>query len=554
MLSVWESRTYPLQLPLRKEREYPRKPRIGKQTRPGNRGSPGQGRLITLPAIWKDPWGRRAVEETLIDTGAKTTFINETWAQQNSLHVTTMDKNIPITLGDETCSPEATRQARGTITIKGHNTQICAMVIKLGWDIIIGQDWQQKNKPMIDWERNTIRLHSMETAKLPAWLEDIKKVFEDSPEGELPKRKGEFNHEINLTVDSLPMTPIIPLRPDNQAFVKDYLDTMLRKEYIRISKSSKGASLFLVPKKDGKQPVVNYRKLNDVTEKDFTPLPRIDDMLDQLIESQLFTKIDLKDAFNQLRIKEGDEWKTAFKTRYETFKYLVMPFGLTNAPATFQKYVNWVLKEKLDQEGVAYVDNILVTGHNQVTHREKVQNILMKIYRAGLRAKLAKCQFEVPRVEFLGYVVGKEGVSIDPKKTQAVKDWNPPKTVKQLQAFLGFINFYRKFIQGAAEKSFLLTELTKKDQKWKWKDKHQQAFDKLKKELLRAPLLGYFDPTKRLIIETGASDHTTAAVISQEIERGLQPLEFMSKKMTSAEQNYTITEKEMLAIIQAVKE
>ena len=215
-----------------------------------------------------------------------------------------------------------------------------------------------------------------------------------------------------------------------------------------------GAPLFLVPKKDGKRPVVNYWKLHDVTKKDSTPLPRIDHTLDQLIGSQLFTKIDLKDAFNQMRIKEGDKLKMAFKTRYGTFEYLKMPFGLTNAPATFQKYVNWILREELDQEGVAYVDNILVTGHDQVTHREKVQKILMKLYKAGLRAKLAKCQFEVPRVEFLGYVVGKERVSTDSKKTQAVRDWNPPKTVKQLQAFLGFINFYQNLSEEQQKKAF----------------------------------------------------------------------------------------------------
>ena len=291
------------------------------------------------------------------------------------------------------------------------------MVIKLGTDIIIGQDWLQKNKPTIDWEGNTIRLHSIETAEVSSWLEDMKEVFEDPPEGELPKKKREFDHEINLMVNSLPKMPVIPLRPDNQAFVKDYLDIMLRKEYIWISKSSMGAPLFLVPKKDGKRPVVDYQKLNNVTEKDSTLLPRIDNTLDQLIESQLFTKIDLKDAFNQMRIKEGDKWKTAFKPRYGTFKYLVMPFGLTNAPATFQKYVNWVLREELDQEEVAYIDDILVTGHDQVTHCEKVQKILMKLYRAGLRAKLAKCQFEVSWVEFLGYVVGKKRVLTDSKKT-----------------------------------------------------------------------------------------------------------------------------------------
>ena len=126
------------------------------------------------------------------------------------------------------------------------------MVIKLSRDIIIRQDWLQKNKPTIDWEKNTIRLHSIKTAKVPAWLKDMKKVFEDSLEGELPKKKKKFDHEINLTVDSLSKTPVISLKPNNQAFVKDYLNIMLRKEYIWISKSSMGAPPFLVPKKDGK--------------------------------------------------------------------------------------------------------------------------------------------------------------------------------------------------------------------------------------------------------------------------------------------------------------
>ena len=187
---MWESRTYPLQLPLCRGREYPCKPRIGKQTRPGNGGSLGQGRLITLPAIWKNPWGRRPVGEALIDTGAKTTFIDETWAQKNSLHVTTIEENIPIILEDGTCSQEVTCQARGTITIKKGNTQICTMVIKLGRDIFIGQDWLQKNKPTIDWERNTIRLHSLESAKIPAWLENMKEDFERPTGRGTIKEKG----------------------------------------------------------------------------------------------------------------------------------------------------------------------------------------------------------------------------------------------------------------------------------------------------------------------------------------------------------------------------
>ena len=171
-----------------------------------------------------------------------------------------MDEEIPVTLEEKTCSQEAVCQARGTITIEESDMQICAIVIKLGRDIIIGQDWLQKNKPTIDWGRNTIRLHSTKTAKVPAWLENMKEVFEDPPEEELPKKKVEFKHEIILYVNFLPKTPVIPLRPDNQAFVKDYLDTMLRKRYIRINKSSIGAPLSLVPRKDGKRPVVNYQK------------------------------------------------------------------------------------------------------------------------------------------------------------------------------------------------------------------------------------------------------------------------------------------------------
>ena len=163
-----------------------------------------------------------------------------------------MDKNIPITLGEKLCSQKATRQARGMITIEGCDMQICAMVIKLGRDIIIRQDWLQKNKPTIEWERNTIWLHSIKTAEVPAWLEDMKEVFKNPPERELLKKKGEFNHEINLTVDFLPKTPVIPLRSDNQAFVKNYLDTMIKKRYLQISTSSIGAPLFLVPKKDSK--------------------------------------------------------------------------------------------------------------------------------------------------------------------------------------------------------------------------------------------------------------------------------------------------------------
>ena len=200
----------------------------------------------------------------------------------------------------------------------------------------------------------------------------MKKVFGDPAEGELPRSKREFDYTINLTINGLFNTLIILLQPDNKVFVKNYQDSIWRKNYIQIDKSSIRAPLFLVPKKDSKQLVINHWKLNKVTEKDSTPLPKINNTLDQLKSFGLFTKTDFKNPFNQMRIKEGDEWKTALKTKYRIFKYQVMPFSLTNALTTFQKYVNWILSDKLDQEKVAYIDNILVTEQDQVTYWKKV--------------------------------------------------------------------------------------------------------------------------------------------------------------------------------------
>jgi Reverse transcriptase (RNA-dependent DNA polymerase) len=256
--------------------------------------------------------------------------------------------------------------------------------------------------------------------------------FGDLLDNELPPRRRGVDHRIDLTTDGPKPSPLILTKPEDQQFIKDYLDKQLRKGHIRPSKSPLGASLFLVPKKGGKRPVIDYRKLNEVTITDSTLLPLIDDTLNTIQGKTIFSKIDLKDAFNQIRIKEGDKWKTAFRTRYGTFEYLVMPFGLVNAPGTFQRYVNHVLEGKLDQGATAYMDDIFMISQNQREHRTLVRGILEQLRKAGLREKLSKSEFEREEIEILGYVINKHGVRPNPEHLAALKGWEEPTGKKEV--------------------------------------------------------------------------------------------------------------------------
>ena len=410
----------------------------------------------------------------------------------------------------------------------------------MNWDAVLGVDWVDRTR----WGIN-----NMETMGLPDWLKDYEQVFQSRETGLPPRREG-VDHAIVLKEPEPKPSPLIPTKPEEQQFIKDYLDDLLHKGWIRPSKSPCGASLFLVPKKGGLRPVIDYRKLNEITVTDSTPLPLIDDTMDQIQGNTVFSKIDLKDAFNQIRIKEGDEWKTAFRTRYGTFEYLVMPFGLVNAPGTFQRYANQVLKEELDQGSTIYMDDIFIMDKEATEHRKRTRRILGKLQEAGLQAKLSKCEFEKPEIEILGRIINKEGVRPSPEHLQTIREWKTPTKVKEVQAFVGFANYQRKHVPGLAEETEILTRLTKKGQKWQWGPQEEKAFQEIKKRVSESRLIRHFDPNLPLTMETDASDHTTAAVLSQ--ENG--PLAFMSKKMTAAEQNYGITEKEMLAIVQGIKQ
>jgi hypothetical protein len=300
---------------------------------------------------------------------------------------------------------------------------------------------------------------------------------------------------------------------------------------------------------------VDYRGLNKITVKNRYPLPLIQENLDRFQAAKYFSKIDLRGDYNLIRIAAGEEWKTAFRTRYGLFEFLVMPFGLTNAPASFQQLMNEVLREFLDISVIVYLDDILIYSKTREDHIHHMKQSLEKLRKHRLWAKAEKCRFFQTSVDFLGHIVSHDGVSMDSAKVKTLLEWKPPRNVKDVQVFLGFANFYRKFIKGYSKITEPLTRLLRKDTKFLWSEKTQSAFDTLKTAFTSAPILTHFNPERPIALETDASDYALAGILSHPDSHGnLQPIAFHSRKSNDAELNYEIYDKELLAIIQCLKE
>ena len=352
--------------------------------------------------------------------------------------------------------------------------------------------------------------------------------------------------------------PSLPLRNQSQdelRVIKKYLEDNLSKSWIRASRSPAAAPVLLVKKLGGGiRFCVDYRGLNDITVKNRYPLPLIRETLDRLSQAKYYTKLDIIAAFNRMRIKDGEEWKTAFRTRYGLFEYLVMPFGLHGAPATFQHFINDVLREHLDIFVSAYIDDLLIYSKTLREHKRHVRQVLGKLREAGLQVDIEKCEFHVEEVLYLGMIVGKHGIRMDPAKVAAIREWSRPQTIKDVQSLLGFANFYRRFIKGFSEVARPLSAFTGKIP-WNWTPECQDAFDHLKTLMCTAPVLALYDPDKECVIETDASDHVSAGVFSQPDDEGLlRPVAFFSKKHSPAECNYEIYDKELLAVVLAFQE
>ena len=426
---------------------------------------------------------------------------------------------------------------------------------------------------------------------VPAEYSDFADVFLPESAAELPEHTGINDHPIELIDDRQPpYGPIYSLGPVELETLKTYIEANLANGFIRPSKSPAGAPILFVRKSDGSLRLcVDYRGLNNLTIKNRYPLPLIGESLDRLGRARRFTQLDLTSAYHRMRIREGDEWKTAFRTRYGHFEYQVMPFGLSNAPASFQGYINKILAEKLDIFVIVYLDDILIyTEDSGQGHLEAVRWVLEQLRKHSLYANLKKCRFHQEEVRFLGYVVSSRGIRMEDERIEAVRGWPEPKSVRDIQVFIGFANFYRRFIQGFSKIAAPLTSMLKTsagDTDGAVSDRRRNrsgekiskttkskstesssgsgfltpeariAFTRLRQAFTEAPILQHFDPERHIRIETDASGYAIGGVLSQlTLQTGQwNPVAFFSRKMIPAETRYETHDGELLAIVEAFK-
>ncbi|CAI7932408.1 unnamed protein product [Closterium sp. NIES-54] len=350
------------------------------------------------------------------------------------------------------------------------------------------------------------------------------------------------------------------LPPPTQDLLKGYtdlrqqLDDLLEKGFIRPSTSPYAAPVLFTRKKDGDLRLcIDYRALNAITIKNKYPLPRVEELFDMLGEATVFSKLDLRSGYHQVRLAEDDISKTAFRTRYGYFEFRVLPFGLTNAPATFMGLMNNIFRLFLDRFVIVFLDDILIFSKSLEEHAQHLRIVLDTLRQHRLYAKLSKCTFTRSSIGFLGHVINSQGIAMEPAKVQCLADWPAPRTVTELQSFIGLAKYYRKFIFNFSHICAPLTDLFRQSAAFQWGLPQQTAFSSIKAALTSAPVLTVADPSRPYFIWTDASDVAVGAILCQDHGHGMQPLAFESRKLQPAERNYATHDRELLAIVHAIK-
>ncbi|CAA0828817.1 Uncharacterized mitochondrial protein AtMg00860, partial [Striga hermonthica] len=308
--------------------------------------------------------------------------------------------------------------------------------------------------------------------------------------------------------------------------------------------------VLFVKKKDGSMRMcIDYRDLNRLTIKKKYLLPRIDDLFDQLRGACVFSKIDLRSGYHQLKIKESDIAKTAFRTRYGHYEFVVMPFGLSNAPAVFMDLMNRIFHPYLDQFVIDLIDDILIYSKSQKEHEEHLRVVLETLIREKLYAKFSKCEFWLQRVSFLGHVITQAGIEVDPSMVSAVQNWSTPRSPSEVRSFLGLAGYYRRFIEGFSKIALPLSQLKRKSVKFEWTDRCEASFQELKRRLTSAPVLTIPDPSRSFTIFSDASRQGLGCVLMKDG----QVVAYASRQLKPHEQNYPTHDLELAAVVHALK-
>ncbi|KAF8750267.1 hypothetical protein RHS01_09459 [Rhizoctonia solani] len=490
--------------------------------------------LFTIPI---QPEKKAETIEVLINSGATSSFLHPRTAKTLRLPLIDLPHPRTVTMlnGSSPQAGKIWKKANLTFSFDGKKMTKTFLICNTGSHAaILGLKWLDAHNPEIDWNQRTLS-------------------FSHAPPEHVAIAKEE-EADKNPLEGVPPSTINTPSMTDAEsATLKDWLRDELKAGKIRPSKSSISSPVMFVPKKDGSCClVVDYRCLNNRTKKNVYPLPRPDDLMAQLRGAKVFTKLDLQWGYNNVWVKEGDEWKTAFRTKYGLYESLVMTFGLTNAPAAFQHFMNELFKDLLDVCVIIYLNDILIYSKDDALHTQHVHEVLRQLMENQLFCKASKCTFHVTSVEYLGIIVSDKGFSLDKLKIQAVQDWPVPTKVKEVQSFLGFANFLCCFVANFSHVARPLHNLVKKNTPWKWDIREQEAFQGLKDAITNAPVLCHADPSKPYFLETDASGAALGSILSQRQEDGrLHPLGFLSESFKGAEQNYDTHDKELLAIIRS---
>ncbi|UYV61596.1 hypothetical protein LAZ67_1005488, partial [Cordylochernes scorpioides] len=332
--------------------------------------------------------------------------------------------------------------------------------------------------------------------------------------------------------------------------IKEQIDEMLTEGIIRPSSSPWSFPVILVKKRDGKYRFcVDYRKLNNVTVKDVYPIPRIDEVMDTLQGSTHFSAIDLRSGYWQVEVEERDKEKTAFTTAHGLYEFNVMPFGLCNAPATFERNMENMLGNLRWQICLCYLDDVIIYSPDFPTHLKRLEAVFRCFRESNLRLNDKKCRFAFEELEILGYITSKHGIKPAEHNIKAVRNFPRPKKVKEVQSFLGMCSYYRKFIKDFSKIADPLTNLIKKSVSFTWTERQEEAFQTLKTALLSPPILGHFNPNAPTYVHTDASNIGIGATLVQDIGGEEKVILYLSRTLSKAEQNYSTTEKECLAVV-----
>ncbi|KAJ3690328.1 hypothetical protein LUZ61_019492 [Rhynchospora tenuis] len=532
----------------------------------------------------------------LVDTGCSHSVISSTFVQMYGWEIESSEDTLKV----QTPLGQATQKARycrnRKIRITDRELEIDLLVMDIStYDILLGIDWLTKHSATINCPKREVRfdlpnfttstfrgripgelvpyISAIETKHLielgcEAYLVTVQNlvsrttelseipvvseypdVFPDQITGLPPHREIEFSIDLEPDTTPISKTPY-RMAPAELKELKTQLEEMLEKGFIRPSTSPWGAPVLFVRKKDGTLRLcIDYRDLNKVTIKNKYPLPRIDDLFDQLQGSSVYSKIDLRTGYHQLRIKPEDIEKTAFRSRYGHYEYLVMPFGLTNAPAVFMDLMNRVFRDMLDICVVVFIDDILVYSRSPEEHVTHLRMILDRLREHKLYAKFSKCDFWLNQISFLGHVISKEGLSVDPDKIRAIQEWPVLKNITEIRSFLGLTEYYRRFVHSYAKIAKPLTQLLQKDIPFKWEEAQENSFQELKNRLISAPILVMPIMGKDYVVYTDASRLGWGCVLTQDEH----VIAYGSRQLKPHEQNYPTHDLELAAVVFALK-